>query len=263
MKILFSTGCLYYLPTRDVFLLAQEAGFDGCELVLDRRFNDSRSVDIALECSKILPIHSIHAPFMKMKAWGNEIYSLQRSIEIAKILGTEIVNFHPPSWFSMEVAFFRWFRNVEDFQKKLGGEDVILTIENMPRMGKRLLLAPYILNDFEDLIEFGINRNLHFTFDTTHLATFGSDVVTAFLAFFRTKRLKNIHISDFGDHESHLFLGCGELPVVKLLNTMGRLGYDGMITLEVSPHELPRTREWLIKMLRYQASFMKMHLGRV
>jgi len=262
MKILFSTGCLYYLPTRDVFLLAQEAGFDGCELVLDRRFNDSRSIDTALECSKILPIHSIHAPFMKMEAWGNQVYSLQRSIEIAKILGTEIVNFHPPNWFSMEVAFFRWFRNVQDFQKKLGGDDVILTIENMPRMGKRLLLAPYILNDFEDLIEFGVNKNLHFTFDTTHLATFGCDVITAFLAFFRTKRLKNIHISDFGDHDSHLFLGCGELPVVKLLNTIGRLGYDGMITLEVSPHELPRTKEWLIKMLQYQASFMKMHLRR-
>jgi hypothetical protein len=50
--------------------------------------------------------------------------------------------------------------------------------------------------------------------------------------------------------------------VVKLLNTMGRLGYDGMVTLEVSPHELPRTREWLTKMLKYQVSFMNMHLRR-
>jgi sugar phosphate isomerase/epimerase len=262
MKILFSTGCLYYLPTRDVFLLAREAGFDGCELVLDRRFNDSRSIDVTLECNTILPVLSIHAPFMKMRAWGNQVYSLQRSIEIAKILGTGIVNFHPPNWFSMEVAFLRWFRKVKDFQKKLGAEDVILAIENMPRIGKRLLLAPYILNDFKDLIEFGVSKNLHFTFDTTHVATFGGDVISAFLAFFKTKRLKNIHLSDFGDHESHLFLGSGELPVVKLLNTMGRLGYDGMVTLEVSPHELPRTREWLTKMLKYQVSFMNMHLRR-
>jgi sugar phosphate isomerase/epimerase len=243
-----------------VFLIAQEAGFDGCELVVDRRFNDSRSIDTAVECRAILPIHSIHAPFMKMNAWGNQVFSLQRSVEIAKILSTEIVNFHPPNWFSMELAFFRWFRKVRDFQEKLGGDGVILTIENMPRIGKRLLLAPYILNDFEVLIEFGLRRNLFFTFDTTHLATFGNDVISAFLAFFRTKRLKNIHISDFGDQESHLFLGCGELPVVKLLNTIGRLGYDETITLEVSPHELPRTREWLVKMLRYQVAFMKMHL---
>jgi sugar phosphate isomerase/epimerase len=262
MKILFSTGCLYYLPTRDIFLLAREAGFDGCELVIDKRFNDSRTIDTAIECSKILPIYSIHAPFMKMPAWGNQVYALLRTIEIAKILGAEIVNFHPPSWFSMEITFFRWFRKVKDFQQKLGGDGVILTIENMPRMGKRLMLAPYILNDFEDLIEFGVNKNLCFTFDTTHMATFGNDIISAFLAFFKTKRLRNIHISDFGDHESHLFLGCGDLPIVKLLNTMGRLGYDGMATLEVSPHELPRTREWLVKMLQYQVAFMKMHLRR-
>lgn len=260
MKILFSTGCLYYLPTKDVFQLAKDAGFDGCELVIDRRFNDSHSIDTAVQCREILPILSIHAPFMKMNAWGNQVCSLQRSIEIAKILDAEIVNFHPPSWFSMEVAFFRWFRKVQDFQAKLGGDGVTLTIENMPRIGKRLLLAPYILNGFEDLIEFGASKNLYFTFDTTHLATFGDDVIWAFLRFFRTKRLKNIHISDFRDHESHLFLGCGELPIVKLLNTIGRLGYDGMITLEVSPHELPRTREWLVKMIEHQVTFMKMHL---
>jgi len=260
MKILFSTGCLYYLPMKDVFHLAREAGFDGCELVIDRRFNDSHSIDTAIQCREILPVLSIHAPFMKMNAWGNQVCSLQRSVEIAKILDAEIVNFHPPSWFSMEFTFFRWFRKVQDFQAKLGGDGVILTIENMPRIGKRLLLAPYILNGFEDLIEFGETKNLFFTFDTTHLATFGDDVIRAFLRFFRTKRLKNIHISDFRDHESHLFLGSGELPLVKLLNTIGRLGYDGMITLEVSPHELPRTREWLLKMIEYQVTFMKMHL---
>jgi sugar phosphate isomerase/epimerase len=92
------------------------------------------------------------------------------------------------------------------------------------------------------------------------LATFGGDVIEAFLKFLQTKRLKNIHISDFGSHESHLFLACGELPMVKLLNTAGRLGYDGMVTLEISPHELPRTRKWLVKMLQHQATFMKMHL---
>ena len=260
MKILFSTGCLYYLPTKDVFLLAKEAGFDGCELVIDRRFDDSRSIDTALQCREILPILSIHAPFMKMATWGNQVCSLQRSVEVAKTLDAEIVNFHPPNWFSMEVAFFRWFRSVQDFQSKLGADRVILAIENMPRIGKRVLLAPYILNSFKDLIEFGVSKNLYFTFDTTHLATFGNDVIDAFLKFFKTKRLKNIHISDFGDYESHLFLGCGELPMVKLLNTIGRLGYEGMVTLEISPHELPRTREWLVRMLKYQVAFMRRHL---
>jgi sugar phosphate isomerase/epimerase len=262
MKVLFSTGCLFYLPVRDIFLLAKEAGFDGCELVIDKRFNDSRQLDAVIQCLDILPVYSIHAPFMKMGAWGGQVYSLMRSVEIAKLLGTEVVNFHPPNWFSMEIAFFRWFRKVQDFQKKAGAEGIFLTIENMPRMGKRLMLAPYFLNDFADLIEFGIERNLYFTFDTTHLATFGHDIVVALLAFLRTNRLKNIHISDYGDYRSHLFLGSGDLPIVKFLNTTGRLGYDGMITFEVSPYELPRTKQWLAKMLQHQVAFLEMHLRR-
>ncbi|HBA55788.1 sugar phosphate isomerase/epimerase family protein [Syntrophorhabdus aromaticivorans] len=263
MKVLFSTGCLFYLPMRDIFLLAKEAGFDGCELVIDGRFNDSRHIDVMLECLDILPVYSIHAPFMKMHAWGNEAYSLMRSVEIAKLVGTKLVGFHPPNWFSMEIAFFQWFRKVQDFQKKLGGEGVVVAIENMPRIGKRLMLAPYVLNDFEDLIEFGVKRNLFFTFDTTHLATFGGDIIVAFLSFLKTSRLKNIHLSDYSDYRSHLFPGNGELPVVKLLNTAARLGYDGMVTLEVSPYELPRTRECLKRMLRYQVAFLNIHLQRV
>lgn len=260
MKVLFSTGCLFYLPTRDTFLLAREAGFDGCELVIDRRFNDGRHIDTVLECHTILPIHAIHAPYMRMAAWGNEVYSLMRTVEIAKMIGTEVVNFHPPNWYSMEIGFLRWFRKVEDFQAKLGAQNLCLTIENMPRMGKRVMLAPYVLNDFEDLIEFGVKRNLYFTFDTTHAATFDVDIIAASLAFLRTGRLRNIHISDYGDYKSHLFLGDGRLPMVKFLNTLARLSYHGMVTLEVSPYELPRTREWLLKMLRYQVAFLRMHL---
>jgi len=43
---------------------------------------------------------------------------------------------------------------------------------------------------------------------------------------------------------------------------LARLSYTGMVTLEVSPFELPRTREWLLKMLRYQVAFLRMHLKR-
>ncbi|OPY71193.1 MAG: endonuclease 4 [Syntrophorhabdus sp. PtaU1.Bin050] len=263
MKLLFSTGCLFYLPMREIFLLAKEAGFDGCELVIDGRFNDSRHIDVMLECLDILPVYSIHAPFIKIQTWGNEVYSLMRSVEIAKLAGAELVGFHPPSWFSMEIGFFRWFSKVKDFQKKIGGEGVVVAVENMPRIGKRLMLAPYVLNDFEDLIEFGVKRNLFFTFDTTHLATFGSDIVVAFLSFLKTSRLRNIHLSDYSDYRSHLFPGNGELPVVKLLNTATRLGYDGMVTLEISPYELPRTMECLKRMLRYQVDFLNLHLRRV
>lgn len=262
MKILFSTGGLFYLPIKDVFLLSKDTGFDGCDLVIDGSFNDMHHLDKVLECLEILPIYSIHAPYMKMKAWGTTAEALVRTIEIARRVGARTVNFHPPSWYSMELEFYKWFRRVPDFQRDFGCDKIFLAIETMPLLGKRLMLASFVLNNYKDLIKFGLERNLYFTLDTTHLGTFDEDQVEVLLTFLGTKRLKNIHLSDYGDFRSHRFLGRGTLPLVRLLNTAGRMGYDEMVTLEVSPYELPRARTSLEKMMQYQVSFIKLHLGK-
>jgi sugar phosphate isomerase/epimerase len=180
---------------------------------------------------------------------------------VGKEMGAAVVNFHPPSWFSLEIQFLRWFRRVRDFQSALSCGDVVLTIENMPRMGRKLMLAPFFLNDIQDLIHFGLARNLHFTFDTTHCASFHGDVTAVFLRYLATGRLMNVHLSDYGDAREHLFLGRGEVPMVKLLNAMRRLNYDGMVTLELAPQEWPKNEEWLGKLMGYSVSFLKMHLG--
>jgi len=260
MKLLFSTGSLFYLPLKEIFSYAKEAGFDGCDVIIDRRFNNHRYMDSLMESNEILPVYSIHAPFQRMEEWGTQAQALMRTIHIGKELGAQVVNFHPPSWFSLEVSFLQWFKKIKDFQKELNCENLVLTIENMPLSGKTLLLAPYVLNNYEDLIAFGIERNLYFTFDITHLATFGNDIVVAFLKYFQTRRLKNIHVSDYRDFKSHLFLGRGDLPIVKLLNTIRRLGYDEMVTLELGPQELPRTKKWLKKLMAFEVSFLKIHL---
>ena len=38
MKILFSTGCLFHLPVRDVFLIAKKAGFEVQEQGVEVKF---------------------------------------------------------------------------------------------------------------------------------------------------------------------------------------------------------------------------------
>jgi len=259
MKVLFSTGSIYHLPVREVFLLAAEAGFDGCDLVIDSRFGRPGYVDDVKTCVEVLPVYSVHAPYTRVKAWKNHKEALIQSVSIAKEIGAKTVNFHPPSWYSFELAFFTWFRHVIDFQREFGSEGLSLTLENMSLMGKRLMLAPYVLNDYRDLIDFGIKKNLFFTFDTTHVATFGCDPTEAFIRYYRTGRLKNVHLSDFRVFKSHLFLGRGDLPLAKLLNTMRKLGYDGMVTLEIAPDELPKAREWLVKMMGHQRAFIELH----
>ena len=261
MKYIFSTGCLYHLPIEEIFLLAREAVFDGCEVVIDQRFMSDGYLDRVVACRDILPIHTIHAPFLKMKKWGTKVDELKRAIDIARILGASVVNFHPPAWLTMEIGFAKWLNSIDDFQKELDMGDMALTIENMPRAGRRLMLESYLLNDINDLIGFGIAHNLYFTFDTTHLATFGNDIIAPFIKVIGTERLRNIHLSDYGDHQSHLFLGRGDLPIARFLNTARRLGYDGMITYEVGPRELPRNREWLVKLMEYQAKLIRLHTG--
>ena len=261
MKLLFSTGSLHYLPLEQVFSLAQETGFDGCELVAGPNIGDSAFLERVFRCGEAFPVCSLHAPYTRIPAWGNNIEALARAVTVARRLGARVVNFHPPSWFSMELQFLKWFRRVQDFQRELQCEEIFLTVENMPRVGRKLMLSPFFLNDMNDLIDFGMARNLYFTFDTTHCASFHDDVVAAFIRFFSTGRLKNVHFSDYGDSKEHLFPGRGEVPVVKLLNVIRRLGYDGMITLELSPHEWPKNEEWLRRLMKYAVSFMKFNLG--
>ena len=261
MKYIFSTGCLYYLPIEEIFLLAREARFDGCEVVIDQRFMSDGYLDRVVACCDILPVHTIHAPFLKMKKWGTKVDELKRAIDIGRILGASVVNFHPPAWLTMEITFAKWLNNIDDFQRELDCGDIALTIENMPRAGKRLMLESYLLNDINDLVGFGVAHNLYFTFDTTHLATFGNDIIAPFIRVMRTGRLRNIHLSDHGNHKSHLFLGRGDLPIARFLNTARRLGYEGMITYEVSPRELPMNREWLVKLMAHQARLIRLHTG--
>ncbi|MCX8022168.1 MAG: sugar phosphate isomerase/epimerase [Syntrophorhabdaceae bacterium] len=259
MNILLSTGSILSFPIDELFKIAKEAGFDGLELVIDGRFQDPYYVKKVVKSTDILPVPSIHAPYKKIKTWGNQRNALKKVVEMASIFGAKNVTFHPPSWFSLEIGFLRWFINVKDFQEEVGDRDIRLSIENMPLTGKRFPFPSYYLNDYSKMIRFGLERNLHFTFDTTHIGTFGHDPVSVFIEYYRTGRLVNIHISDFSGFKSHLLIKKGDLPLIKLLNTALRLGYDGNMTLEISPEELPKTREWVIKILKHQSSLLCFH----
>jgi len=261
VKVLFSTGSLGRRPIREVFLLAREAGFDGCEFVVGKDFNRAGYKDEVAECLNILPIYTIHAPYVHIASWGDEMQALSRSVELAREFGAKVVTFHPPSWLAREFKYYKWFKRIQDFQKEFGCEGFVLSIENMPLI--KLLIPPYVLNNFKKLIRYGIKRNIYFTYDITHIGTYGYDIVNAFLMYFETGRLRNVHVSDYSlwREKSHLGIGRGELPIVRLLNTMRRLGYEEMVTLEIAPQELPRTKEWLLKVMSYSSAYLKLHLG--
>jgi sugar phosphate isomerase/epimerase len=261
LKILFSSGSINSLSLEAVFSLARDAGFDGCDLVMDHQFNDPAHWDRVVEYSQILPVYSIHAPYAHVEALGNDVQALMRSVELAKELKSHVVTFHPPSRFSKQSGFLRWFKGVKDFQSAFDCGPVALALENMPLT--RSIFPTYLLTDYRKLLEFGMKRNLFFTYDITHLGSCGQDTIEALLLYLGTERLKNVHVSDYSllKRRSHLGMGRGELPIGRLLNTMWKLGYDSCVRLEMAPHEFPRTTEWLFEAMSYACSYLRLQLG--
>lgn len=256
-KVLFSTGSLSRLPLKEVFVLAKETGFDGCDLVIQKHLDHGAYRETLKECAAILPVYALHVPFENLKVWGKPVEALLKSVALAKEFDIPVVNFHPPSWFYLEIAFLRWFRKVKDFQKELGCEKVCVALENMPLTEGEIKRRPYLLNNFSDMIRFGVERNLYFTFDTTHVATFEHEVLDAFLAYQTTGRLVHIHMSDHAPERSHLIPGAGDLPLVGLLRALHASGYDRAVSLEVAPDELPSAQGHLEAVLREASSFLR------
>ncbi len=111
------------------------------------------------------------------------------------------------------------------------------------------------------MVRFIEQRNLYFTFDCAHMGTGKANFEGNFLRFYRTKRVKNIHFSDYRSKKEHLLPGHGILPLASLLEYLKESSYDEMITLEIIPQELPEGEEAIKKGLREAALHLRAELG--
>lgn len=248
MQISISSGTLFVFPLRKNFEMAGEAGFDGLELIINQDFERINVRDLLEELSGIMPILSIHAPFMPLFGWGDQIDSLKRTVAIAAEAGVTLVNFHPPSWLGFELGFWRWLYRINDFQEEIGQGAVTITLENMPWKGK-YKINPNILADTHKMIEFITERNLYMTFDTTHMGSGKTSFINDFYLYHNSGRIRNIHFSDYGNGREHLIPGRGILPLTRFLNHLRNIDYNHILTLELSPHEFPRDEVLIIENL--------------
>ncbi|MBT0652666.1 sugar phosphate isomerase/epimerase family protein [Geomobilimonas luticola] len=249
MRISLSSGTLFTYPLHRVFEIARDVGFDGLELIINQDFQKVNPRSVVRDLAPILPILSIHAPFMPLDGWGGPVDSVRRSVEIAADCGVPLVNFHPASWLGFELAFWRWMYRIIDFQKEVGDEGVILTLENMPWVG-RFKINQYILSHTGKMIDFLQERNLYMTFDCTHMGSGKTNFINDFYLFYNTGRIRNVHFSDYGHGREHLLPGHGILPLTRFLNHLRNTGYNETLTLELSPHEFSRDERVMIESLR-------------
>ena len=256
MRISMSAGTLFIFELEKVFAMASEVGFDGVELVINQEFQKVNSRRLIQRLAETLPILSIHAPFMPLDGWGGPSDALKRCVEIAADCGIGLVNFHPPSWLGLEFGYWRWLYRINDFQKEIGGDQVAVTLENMPWTGKYLING-YILSETQKMIEFLQERNLYLTFDCTHMGSGRANFINDFYLYYNSGRIRNIHFSDYGHGRQHLLPGHGILPLTRFLNHLRNTSYNETLTLELSPHEFPKGEQIIVDSLKEILSYLR------
>jgi sugar phosphate isomerase/epimerase len=257
MLISLSTGCLFRLPLQKIFELAAESGFDGIELIINQDFVGVNSAKLVSSLQEITTIHSIHSPFMFLDGWGDPMDSLKRSVELAAECAIPLVNFHPPAWMGLEIAFWRWLYKVRDFQKEIGMDGkVLITLENMPWVGE-YKINPNILAKPQRMIEFIHEHNLFMTFDCTHMGSGHTSFINDFFLFYESGRIRNIHFSDYGHGREHLLPGHGMLPLTRFLNHLRSTDYQRTVTLELDPKEFPKGEHNILESLKEILAFLR------
>lgn len=245
MDLILSTGSVRgHTPTR-LFAMAESAGFEGLEYVVDPGHTAERERDIRSLISETgLKVRNVHAPYAPVPGWGDQVQSLHRAVDLAARLEARSVTFHPPQRVMEDVSFARWISDVDDFQRDVGQGTVLVSIENMPKVRSwRGFKVPFTTSPFryqarDELWELLERRNLYMTFDTTHYGTTGESLGAAFSQF--RDRVRTIHLSNFRsrDFEEHTSLDDGDLDLRGFLRRVEASGFDGLMTLEIRPQVL-------------------------
>jgi len=255
LPIILSTGSLYTFDLSTIMALAGKIGFAGVELMIDWRRETHHPAHLEkLMARHDLPILAVHSPFSKwaIHGWPPEpVAIIKKSVGLAESLGAQTVVVHPPErWVRLQglvagprrtwkltvplpVAGLgrlgRWlWHDLAEFQAKTR---VKIAVENMPcrRLGP-LTLEPHYFTQPEQL-----NHFQYLTLDTTHVGTRHPDLS----GFYRQvkERVAHIHLSNYNGRQ-HQLLNDGHLSLAPFLAQLAADGFNGLISLELSPFSL-------------------------
>lgn len=249
--IFLSTGTLNTLGMHRIFGMAAQTGFDGIEIIIDRRWDtrDARYLR-RLSAEYGLPVAVLHSPFLPdVDGWpADQLGRLHYTLDVANELRVPFVvthlpyrlymmSFHwggPRTWnFTAPIPWKRqepYYHFLQDGLAALEAESgITIGVENMPArrfLGRKM--DPYWFNHTDELLRFP-----HLTLDTTHLGTWGMDPVEVYGTL--KERIRHIHLSNFADGKEHRPPPDGELDLAALLRALARDGNTGTISLESDP----------------------------
>jgi sugar phosphate isomerase/epimerase len=254
MDILISTGSLAPRGADDIASIARQAGADGLELLLNARLLAAGPDRIArIAHVHDVPIRSVHPPIRFFHPGGSVHDDVIAAAEFARALpGCQVLVMHAVGGATLHSEQGRaFFRTVDAVTTILGKSGTRLAIENrgtvqpQPRMD--------FLDRLQNLYRVCEEWDLDITFDTSHAASFGLNIVPALDIVY--PRLANIHLSDRREEapaiasgiinaltREHQAPGSGALPLAPFVQRLRTKGYRGAITLELSPLALSTWR---------------------
>lgn len=230
MEISVSTGLYYKKNYEEILDIIASTSCKNIELFLNQAFIDVPILELEKEISKRnLNVLSIHTPleFISFTRKESEEYWINKSIEIAKLLGSKVIVSH--------MVYGKYFddkiKDLDEIHKQNmlhynKNKNIYITTENLPCFIESCFLA-----NLDKLFEFIDANKINLTFDTTHCAFGDFPIIDTFNKFKRF--IKNIHLSDFGDGIEHKILGAGNLPLKDFIVNLKNESYEGLLTLEL------------------------------
>jgi sugar phosphate isomerase/epimerase len=252
--IALSTASVYPETTANGFELAARLGYDGVEVMVSID-PSSQEVDAVRHLSEYheVPVCAVHAPclLITQRVWGTEPWAkLERSAEMARTVGADVVVVHPP---------FRWQRDyargfvegVAELEERTG---VAFAVENMyPWRASRREMQVYLPGWDPSEREYA-----NTTIDLSHTAVSRSDPVA--MARRLGPRLRHVHLTDGtgSAKDEHLVPGRGGMDAAGFLRHLAAAGFDGHIVLEINTRRAS-TREEREADLRDSLEFAREH----
>lgn len=256
-----STSCAYPLGTERAFEFAEEAGYDGVEVMVT---NDDITQDAsalkALSEAYRMPILSIHAPVLLLThfVWGTDpLVKLQKSAELARDVGADTVVVHPPFRWQKEYAE-GFLDHVRTIRKDSG---IRVAVENMfPWQVRGRTMKAY--SPGWDAVELDCDD---VTLDFSHAALSGQDAFD--LTTRLGSRLRHVHLCDGSGSidegrvfDEHSLPGHGSQPVARVLEFLGASGWSGSVVAEVNIRKAKSDIERHLA-LHETLEFARRHLG--
>lgn len=211
-----------------VFAGLKDTGVDGIELVIGWRSRWLAAYYQKLSKKYELPILSIHQPI-----WSGLGIFDEKFVEIAQIVQTNIITFHPlPRVSLFSDAAKRYLERLAKIKVDTGLE---ILLENMPTRSDNFLTGIIYPSRFATYItqygEVVRKYNLTMTLDTDHLRD--PKPHTASWIDNLLPYIKNIHLSSFTATKTHLPLTKGIFDSQNFIVFLNNKKYSGLVTLEI------------------------------